>query len=199
MLCNLDEFQKKACDFFSENLIFKSSQQPANLLTEGEKEILETRGNKNSFLLGRSALKPLCNTLGISDDTSSIHFPNPRISLTHCDNHAIAVGVRDFRGLYKGIGIDLESTIRKVGPEHALHLLNDKERELYGGLLTTKQIIQFWTIKEACFKADDASQVLDFRNYSVDMTKQVVLRGGRSFSFYTQATDFYCLTLALRI
>ena len=44
--------------------------------------------------------------IGGSDDTSTLKFPHPRLSLTHSEAWAIAVGTAS--GKLLGIGVDLE-------------------------------------------------------------------------------------------
>ena len=104
------------------------------------------------WLRGRNALKQLLLTLNCNDDTTELRFPNRRVSLTHAGGSAYAVGTS--AGCI-GIGIDYEP-LRNVNINIARWFLNDDEicwlmdepRQNH-----CEELIRFWTIKEAAFKA----------------------------------------------
>lgn len=100
---------------------------------------------------GRMVLKSLLSSLGRSDDTSGLSFPDAQLSLTHGDAAAYAVGSL---GTNKGIGVDFE-TVRPVRDRVAGWFLNEPELDWLAQSIPADRdsdIIRLWTIKEAVFK-----------------------------------------------
>jgi len=70
---------------------------------------LATAARREEWRLGRAALKTALRAVGEADDTTPIAFPNPRVSLTHSGNTAIAVTFAEGANVpFAGIGVDLE-------------------------------------------------------------------------------------------
>lgn len=139
-------------------------------LTAGEREILAgltAPARRESWLRGRSALKRLQATLGGSEDTSTLKFPHPRLSLTHSDAWAIAVGSASSKLL--GIGVDLEvkgapkaETARRfLNPAELVWLRRMDEDE------RPRMLHRLWTVKEATFKADPENPGRTLRDYGL--------------------------------
>jgi len=139
-------------------------------LTAGERTVYETLaapGRRASWLRGRAALKRLQSALGGSEDTSTLKFPHPKLSLTHSESWAIAVGSSSPKLL--GIGVDLE--VKGVPrPETARRFLNPAElvwlRRMDEGD-RPKMLHRLWTVKEATFKADPENPGKTLRDYGL--------------------------------
>src|SRR5205085_3443520 len=89
---------------------FEAQPLTEERLTIGEREAfarLAAPARRESWLRGRAALKRLQGSLGGSDDTSTLAFPHPKLSLTHSEAWAVAVGSASPKLL--GIGVDLET------------------------------------------------------------------------------------------
>jgi phosphopantetheinyl transferase len=125
-------------------------------LTPGESARLsefEAPPRRASWLKGRVALKNLLASLGQSSDTSNIHFPNPRFSLTHSGEYAVAIGA--LTSTLHGIGIDLEF-YRNLHHDAARFFLNPQEQEWLMRLeesVRSRELLRLWTIKEAVYKS----------------------------------------------
>ena len=139
-------------------------------LTTGEREALDRLGaptRRDAWLRGRAALKRLQAALGGDADTSLLKFPHPRISLTHSDTWAVAVGVGSSKTL--GLGVDLEikgapkpDTARRFLNASELVWLRRMEEEERPRLLH-----RLWTVKEATFKADPDNAGKTLRDYAL--------------------------------
>ncbi len=139
-------------------------------LTPGEKAVLAgltAPARRESWLRGRAALKRLQAAIGGSEDTSTLKFPHPKVSLTHSETWAIAVGSASPKLL--GIGVDLEvKGIPK--PETARRFLNPAElvwlRRMDEGD-RPGMLHRLWTVKEATFKADPENAGKTLRDYGL--------------------------------
>jgi len=158
-LINEASFANALLETFSLPIIacFESQPVAEEKLTAGEREALATLAapaRRDSWLRGRAALKRLQASLGASDDTSTLTFPHPRLSLTHSGTWAVAVGSVSPKLL--GLGVDLEtkgvpspdSARRFLNPAEAVWLRRMDEEE------RPKMLHRLWTVKEATFKAD---------------------------------------------
>ncbi len=136
---------------------FESQLLPEEKLTGGEREVLAkltAPARRDSWLRGRAALKRLQASLGASDDTSTLKFPHPRLSLTHSETWAVAVGSTSPKLL--GLGVDLEvknvpsfeAARRFLNPAEMVWLRRMDEEE------RPRMLHRLWTVKEATFKAD---------------------------------------------
>jgi hypothetical protein len=149
---------------------FERHPVPEDKLTAGERQVLSgltAPARRDSWLRGRAALKRLQAALGGSDDTSTLAFPHPRLSLTHSDEWAIAVGSTSPKLL--GLGVDLEV---KGAPtlETARRFLNPAElvwlRRMDEGD-RPKMLHRIWTVKESTFKADPENKGRTLREYGM--------------------------------
>jgi hypothetical protein len=170
-------------------LVIAVSLRPAGIeeLSPGERRHLATfttRERAVSWLRGRAALKVLIGPFG-DQDTTRIAFPNPRFSLTHSGDVAVALACRSERAL--GVGVDLEWD--RPAPDRAARFyLSASEAHWVGRLDAPERagaLLRLWTIKEALFKADpsNANTLLsDYRlsdpsrNVGVTSTAEVDLR-----------------------
>ena len=115
------------------------------------------------WLLGRAALKDLLAQLDLPADTSGITFPHPRLSLSHSEGCAVAIGTRDEQ--INGIGVDLEL---RAGPrpEAMRFFLAPSEREwVESSPERNERLLRLWTIKEALYKAFAENHDTSFRDY----------------------------------
>lgn len=139
-------------------------------LTPGERAVLgglTAPARRESWLRGRAALKRLQVSIGGSDDTSTLKFPHPKLSLTHSEAWAIAIGSASPKLL--GIGVDLE--VKGVPkPETARRFLNPAElvwlRRMDEGE-RPRMLHRLWTVKEATFKADPENPGKTLRDYGL--------------------------------
>ena len=149
---------------------FESQPVAEDRLTAGERAVFATLaapGRRESWLRGRAALKRLQATLGGADDTSTLKFPHPKLSLTHSETWAIAVGSSSPKLL--GIGVDLE--VKGVPkPETARRFLNPAELVWLRRMDEAdrpKMLHRLWTVKEATFKADPENPGKTLRDYGL--------------------------------
>lgn len=139
-------------------------------LTPGERALLaglNAPTRRDSWLRGRAALKRLQERIGGSDDTSTLKFPHPRLSLTHSDVWAVAVGSDSPKLL--GIGVDLEVK-GAPKPETARRFLNPAELVWLRRMDEADRpgmLHRLWTVKEATFKADPENAGKTLRDYGL--------------------------------
>ena len=148
---------------------------------------LATSPRKLSWLKSRSALKRLLSSLGEDEETEGIGFPNPRFSLTHSGNFAVALGTASAE--LRGIGVDLEVN-RPVRSETARFFLGASEQAWLMGFdesLRTKNLLRLWTIKEALFKSDPRNLERWFTDYRIEAPAAVT---GRAFVLGEEAQEF---------
>ncbi len=132
-----------------------------NAVEEVQLASFEFENRRRDWRRGRVALKSLLNSLGRSDDTSRLSFPDAQLSLTHGDGTAYAVGTFAANG---GIGVDFE-TVRPVRDRVVGWFLNEPEIDWLAQSIPAdrdRDVIRLWTIKEAVFKChpDNAGLVL---------------------------------------
>jgi hypothetical protein len=139
-------------------------------LSAGERDELArltAPSRRESWLRGRAALKRLAAVMGADPDTSTLRFPNPRLSLTHSETWAVAIGL-DSPKLH-GIGVDLELKSAPK-PEAARRFLNPSElvwlRRMDEGD-HPRLLHRLWTVKEALFKADPENSGRTVREYAL--------------------------------
>ncbi len=134
------------------------TRRPAERLTSGEEGVLSTlkaAARREGWLRGRAALKKL---LGKDLDSSRLRFPHPEISLTHAGEVAVAVLCEGARGT----GVDLE--LRPPSERAARRFLSAAE---FAAALGPDDWLLFWTVKEACFKADLRNRGRTVLDYAV--------------------------------
>jgi 4'-phosphopantetheinyl transferase EntD len=140
---------------------------------------------REAWLRGRAALKRLQASLGASDDTSTLQFPHPRLSLTHSEAWAVAVGSASTKLL--GLGVDLE--IKNVPLEAARRFLNPAEMVWLRRMdeeERPKMLHRLWTVKEATFKADPENAGKTLKDYGLADPGYVAgkaRRGEREFHY----------------
>jgi phosphopantetheinyl transferase len=171
-LINEDSFANALLETFSLPIIacFEGLPLAEEKLSPGEREELArlaAPGRRESWLRGRAALKRLLASLGESDDTSALKFPHPRVSLTHSDAWAVAVGSTSAKML--GLGVDLqvkaapkpETARRFLNPAELVWLRRMEEEE------RPRMLHRLWTVKEAVFKADPENSGKTLRDYGM--------------------------------
>jgi phosphopantetheinyl transferase len=142
---------------------------PENRLTPGETADfakLTAPARRESWLCGRAALKRLGAAIGQGEDTSAFKFPHPKMSLTHSESWAVAIGSNSPK--LNGIGVDLEVKIPK--PETARRFLNPSELVWLRRMDETdhsRLLHRLWTVKEAIFKADPENAGRTLRDYAL--------------------------------
>lgn len=81
-------------------------------------------------------------------------------SLSHTSQlYALALGMTS--DSLEGVGVDLESDTREIHPRFVDRLIHQREREF------DLHLIDFWVIKEACFKADQRNSGHFLSEYEV--------------------------------
>jgi 4'-phosphopantetheinyl transferase EntD len=171
-LINEASFANALLETFSLPIVACFEAQPLTeaRLTAGEQADfakLTAPPRRESWLRGRAALKRLLASLGGSDDTSTLKFPHPRLSLTHSDAWAVAVGTASEKLL--GIGVDLEvksgpkpdAARRFLNPAEMVWLRRMEEEE------RPRMLHRIWTVKEAAFKADPQNQGRTLKDYGM--------------------------------
>jgi len=122
---------------------------------------------RESWLRGRAALKRLIGTLGAGDDTSTLKFPHPHLSLTHSESWAVAIGLNTPK--LGGLGVDLELKSQPK-PEAARKFLNPSEMVWLRRMDENEHprlLHRLWTVKEAIFKADPENAGRTLKDYAL--------------------------------
>lgn len=160
-------------------------------LSAGEREELSRLTapvRRESWLRGRAALKRLAPSLGVDPDTSSLRFPHRRISLTHSEGWAVAIGLASDRT--DGLGVDLELK-SEPKPETARRFLNPSELVWLRRMDErdhTRLLHRLWTVKEALFKADPENAKNTLRDYALADPGFVAGRARRGARFFNYAS-----------
>ncbi len=137
-----------------------------NQAEQAQLDSFQFEQRRRDWRRGRLALKSLLRSLGRSDDTSRLRFPDAQLSLTHGDGAAYAVGAL---GASRGIGVDFE-TLRPVRDRVAHWFLNDSELEWLAAsddVDRDRNIIRLWTIKEAVFKCHPSNTGLVLSDFTI--------------------------------
>ncbi len=171
-MINEASFANALLETFSLPLVacFESQPLPEERLSAGERDQLSrltAPTRRDSWLRGRAALKRLQASLGAGDDTSGLAFPHARLSLSHSEAWAVAVGTTSPKLL--GLGVDLEI---KAGPkpETATRFLNPAEAVWLRRMdepERPKMLHRLWTAKEAIFKADPENKGRTLKEYGM--------------------------------
>jgi 4'-phosphopantetheinyl transferase EntD len=122
---------------------------------------------RESWLKGRAALKRLAAAIGVGEDTSALSFPHPRISLTHSELWAVAIGLNSPK--LDGLGVDLELKSQPK-PETARRFLNPSEMVWLRRMDESEHpraLHRLWTVKEAIFKADPENRDRTLKDYAL--------------------------------
>jgi 4'-phosphopantetheinyl transferase superfamily protein len=131
---------------------------------EARRQALEGSPKLGAWMRGRRALKRLLGRFGEAGDTASIAFPNPRFSLTHSGDTAVAVGTA--LPSLRGIGVDLELG-RGPGAAAERLFLGENERRVVAAL-GPRARLRLWTVKEALYKANLRNSETWFTHYFID-------------------------------
>ena len=133
-------------------------------LTAGERlQFREMRGRarRREWLTGRRALRAVLGDAGLDTDTSTLTWPDRRVSVSYSGELAVAASaVRDD---VVGVGVDVE-TQSALRPETARFFLTGDELAVVGS--DDAILLRLWTIKEALFKANPhnaGTTLLDYR------------------------------------
>lgn len=127
-----------------------------NLSTPARLRFESVKGTprESAWLLGRRALETLHTEVGDCPDIETLEFPNPRFSLTHSADVALAVA--DTSGALGGIGIDLEMGTR-IQAAAARFFLTRREQDWVQRQPAGRRshhLLRLWCVKEAVFKAN---------------------------------------------
>lgn len=134
---------------------------------------MRREGRRQEWQLGRAALKQVMRALGLADDTSTITFPDPRLSLTHSGNVSFATGTP---APASGIGIDYEP-LRDIKPAIARWFLHDDEcRWVESRPDRSETLLRLWTVKEAAFKCYPANAGMLLKDFVIVDLEAPVLR-----------------------
>ena len=134
-------------------------------LTDGDKEIyslIRNENRKKEWSEGRRTLSQLPDDCLVT-------------SLAHSDRWVVAAGVVT---PVRGLGIDLENQSREISDRLARWIEHDER--------WTKNALDTWLVKEACFKADRAfNDELVLSDYAIVSTSKAQSKKGqpRAFSF----------------
>lgn len=167
-----ESFKNALLETFSLPIVACIETRPASVeaLSKGELDELTrftAEARRDSWLKGRAALKRLSSSIGLGDDTSALQFPHPKLSLTHSDAWAIAIGLDSKK--IDGLGVDLE--IRSIPkPEGARKYLNPSELvwlRRMDELEHPRLLHRLWTVKEAIFKADPENKGKTLKDYAL--------------------------------
>jgi 4'-phosphopantetheinyl transferase EntD len=145
------------------------TSQPASIcdLSPAERSSLEqitTRQRALSWLRGRAALKALIGELG-DTDTARIRFPNPRFSLSHSADMAVAAAIRTQGSA--GVGIDIEWDRPAPSAAARFYLSAAETAWALDQPDASRELLRLWTIKEALFKADPRNDETVLSDYEL--------------------------------
>lgn len=119
-------------------------------------------------------------------------------NLSHSGTWVIALGV-DSHSKILGVGVDIEPKLKQLPSNAVEFLVSTQEQNLF---IEGVNLLNFWLIKEACFKSDpqpSSSTFLDYQIVSFDFEKQcgkVIGRNGLTFLFFLTEFDDYRISFA---
>lgn len=198
-------------DFFTQQLnatievATVSTPLPVEALSEGERQIFERLTHEKrraSWLTGRNALRQLLKVMDLAKDTSRIVLPHPQVSLTHCQEYALAVGARS--PLAQGLGVDFQKG-RKPSEAATRLFLTEPEREWLIRQPESSRAahrLRLWTIKEALFKADLDNANRTYTHYEILQPEMFCGVGQRHHLSYQYASCTWLqgfVTVALKL
>jgi 4'-phosphopantetheinyl transferase EntD len=162
---------------------------------------LRNTARATSWLLGRTALKKLSSKVDGCADIDGLLFPNPRFSLTHSSDLALAVA--EPSGCLEGIGVDLEVGTR-MQASAGRFFLTERESSWLGSQATggwSHHLLRLWCIKEAVFKAnpDNAGRILADHEIRYPALAQGMARScsGRTLEYTSWCESRTCVALAV--
>lgn len=192
-LINEASFGNALLETFSIPIVVCVAGQPLaeDRLTPGELAVfakLTAPGRRESWLRGRAALKRLGAAMGEGEDTSVFTFPHARMSLTHSESWAVAIGSASQK--LHGLGVDLE--IKSIPrAETARRFLNPSELVWLRRMDETdhpRLLHRLWTVKEAIFKADPENPGKTLRDYALADPGFVAGRARRAARLFNYAS-----------
>lgn len=157
----------------NENLIFQS---------------LRSGSRRQAWLRGRGALKELLTRFHENPETSAIHFPNSRFSLSHSGAYAIAVGVSADQVL--GIGVDFQVR-RTLSASLSRRFLSEDECRKFLSPNKPNSLLRLWSIKEALYKANPENRRTVLSAYSL-VRPDALKRGLASSRSLPMKRFIYC-------
>jgi len=152
------------------NLLVSIRKEPLSetSLSSAERLILSKFSHpvkQRTWLTGRAALKQILLRMGMNPDSSQIEFPHNRISLSHSGDYAVAIASPD-KSVF-GLGVDLE-TASGINPKSVRFFLSAAENQsLTQREVSTSNLVQLWTVKEAIFKSDMDNQHRLLSDYQI--------------------------------
>lgn len=84
------------------------------------------------------------------------------LSTTHTEEIVFVVGLTPKKTIVLGVGVDLEKSDRAMSQRVAQRLIHPEE-----GIWTDLRPLDFWVIKEACFKANPRNQGTTLGQYRI--------------------------------
>lgn len=172
-------------------------------LTPGERRAYHAIAHTpraRGWLIGRAALKHLRARVEGCEETADLVFPNPRYSLSHSRDTAVAVA--DASGGTLGLGIDIEIG-RRVPDAAARFFLTPREQAALARLSETgraAELLRLWCVKEAVFKANPRNAGRLLADH--ELVDPAAGRGiataacGRRLAYASWSRDGVCLALA---
>lgn len=159
-------------------------------------EACEERAN-----VGRAALAALRTEVEGRTDVDDLEFPNPRYSLTHSAD--VALAVVDASACLDGIGIDLEVE-RSLRPQAARFFLTEKEQRWLQTLEDehrSKHLLRLWCTKEAVFKANPENRTTLLGDHEIvepaDVSGEARTREGRLLEYASWCEPRTCVAIAV--
>lgn len=189
------------------DLLFRAASAPATAialsLTEKKRfEALQNTPRATPWLLGRAALKALRDEVDGCTDIDELIFPNPRFSLAHSADVALAVA--EPSGCLRGVGIDLEVNTRIQAAAGRLFLTDREQRWLHSQASAhwPHHLLRLWCIKEAVFKAnpDNAGKMLadhEIEEPACAMGEARACATGMTMEYASWCESRTCIALAL--
>jgi phosphopantetheine--protein transferase-like protein len=189
------------------DLLFSAARAPARApaLSPTERvrfEALQNTARATSWLLGRAVLKNLHGEVDGCADIDELSFPNPRFSLSHSADVALAVA--EPSGCLQGIGVDLEVDTR-IQQAAGRFFLTEREIQWLESQTSERRphhLLRLWCIKEAIFKAnpDNAGKTLadhEIRDPGRAAGEARVRATGKSMEYASWCESRTCIALAV--
>lgn len=189
------------------DLLFRAASAPAAApaLSSAEEEHFEALRDTTratSWLLGRAVLKNLHSEVDGCADIDELSFPNPRFSLSHSADVALAVA--EPSGCLLGIGVDLEVDTR-IQQEAGRFFLTEREHQWLESQAREHRphhLLRLWCIKEAVFKAnpDNAGKTLadhEIRDPGYAAGKARIRATSRQMEYASWCESRTCVALAV--
>jgi phosphopantetheinyl transferase (holo-ACP synthase) len=133
---------------------------------------------KKAWLRGRTCLE----SFNLQEKASNLSFPHPELSLSHSMEWAVAVQCKNF----EGVGVDLQ-----LGGEFKQGIEKFFLREKSNELFEVDDLRKWWTVKEACYKANPMNKGTVLNDYNVESNGVIVWKGKEgSYKFLVHSERF---------